>query len=702
MREFVLSPTPPANLQIDYDKELNDQQLEVVKNGDGRALVLAGAGSGKTRTITYRVAWLLEHGVAPEQIMLLTFTNKAAKEMISRVESLLGPRGQGIWAGTFHSISNRLLRRFAHHLGYDERFSILDQEDARELVKLCIKELKIDTKDRRFPSANVLQGIISYQQNKQEPIEDVLESRYPKFLALCDDLNAIAQLYTTMKKAQNVMDFDDLLLNLRKLLRENEQIGEQLSQMFAYVLVDEFQDTNRVQSDLVDLLSRVCQNLLVVGDDAQSIYSFRAAEIENILAFPRKYPGAQTFRLTKNYRSTPEILEVANRVIERNVDQFEKELEAVGASGTAPFLVPAANANQEAQYIADQILELREQGIELQEMAVLFRAAFHSQALEFELMKRDIPYEYRGGLKFFERAHIKDAVAHLRLMNNVRDVMAWMRALRLHPGIGLVTAQKIANECAQHASVTGAITSPMPTGKRAAAGWQGCARMLQDMVDTDGSPSACIRAFAASEDYRDYLENEYPNASERLEDLEQFALFAEQTDDMSQFLEYVSLTQEYGAERRVDETVDDERMILSTIHQSKGLEWDAVFVMHLNEGSFPHGRAFQEDGGMQEERRLFYVAATRARKHLFLTYPLTAGYDTLEVKQPSSFLSDLPSSATEQVRLRRSSYAGSSYRNVPDSGATRSAFVDVEYDEPTIEVDVEGEVTSFLRNLDEL
>ncbi len=701
MRDFVLSANTPSKLQIDYEQELNDQQLEVVQNGDGRTLVLAGAGSGKTRTITYRVAWLLEHGVAPENILLLTFTNKAAKEMISRVEGLLGAQAQGLWAGTFHSVANRLLRRYAIRLGYDERFSILDQEDARELVRLCVKELKIDTKDRRFPSPSVLHGIISYQQNKQDSIENVLEDRYHKFVPLRGDIENVADLYRTMKLAQNVMDFDDLLLNLRKLLLSDEQAAKQLSMMFQFVLVDEFQDTNRVQSELVDLLSREHQNLLVVGDDAQSIYSFRAAEIENILAFPRRYPTAQTFRLTKNYRSTPEILAVANQVIAKNVDQFEKELEAVGSSGDRPSLVPAANSAQEAQYIADQILELRNEGTRLQEMAVLFRAAFHSQALEFELMKRDIPYEYRGGLKFFERAHIKDAVAHLRLMHNVRDIMAWMRALRLHPGIGLVTAQKIANMASTCQQIEDVLSMPIQTGKRAAAGWEGFLRVLREMLEHGGTPSEYIRAFVGSEDYQDYLENEYPNASERREDLEQFALFAEQTDELSQFLDYVSLTAEYGAERVIDDKTDDERMILSTVHQAKGLEWDAVFVMHLNEGSFPHGRAFQEENGVQEERRLFYVAATRARKHLFLTYPLTAGYDTLEIKQPSSFLGEIGPGATEQVRLKRPGYYGSPVKrnfNAYDTGD----------DGPTIVLDDIGErvskpaPSSFLRDLGDL
>ncbi|MFH1766978.1 MAG: ATP-dependent helicase [Patescibacteria group bacterium] len=719
MKDFVLSQNSAKNnLAIDYAAELNAEQFEVVQNGDGPTLVLAGAGSGKTRTITYRVAWLLEHGVDPENILLLTFTNKASKEMIGRVEMLLGSVAAKMWAGTFHSVANRLLRRYASLVGFQPNFSILDQDDAKDLVSLCIKELKIDTKEKRFPSAGVLHGLISYRSNKKSTLESVVENKNPKFSPIIEEIKQVSNLYTKLKFEQNAMDFDDLLLKLLDLLRTRPDIEAQLSEQFQYILVDEFQDTNVVQAEIVHRLAKAHQNLLVVGDDAQSIYSFRAAEIRNILSFPDEYQSANTYKLTKNYRSTPEILSVANAVIEHNKDQFPKDLEAIVSKGAKPLVVPATHSNQEARYIADQLQQIYSDGAALSDIAVLFRAAYHSQALEFELMKRDIPYEYRGGMKFFERAHIKDAVAHLRLFHNVKDGMAWVRALRVHPGLGLVTANKIAKQCAEVEDVKHVVSMEI-SGKKAAAGWGGFLRILKGMLGGRRLPSDLIKTFSASKEYQQYLENEYPNHHERLDDLEQFSIFAEQFEDIGDFLEAVSLTDEYNADRKSAASQnqggheEEDRLILSTIHQAKGLEWDHVFVINLVEGGFPHSRAYSEQQGIEEERRLFYVAVTRARKQLYLTYPVSAGFDTLEIKQPSVFLDEIPQSAVEFVRLRQPK---SSLE--PSWKAKKSSWkggFDDGYDEPTIVLNDSGDYSvppsqgkikvgksSFLRNLDEL
>lgn len=708
MKEFVLSAAQgPGDIRIDYEAELNDEQLAVVQQGDGRALVLAGAGSGKTRTITYRVAWLLEHGVAPSNILLLTFTNKAAREMIERIEGLLGVYPDGLWAGTFHSIANRLLRKYAGKIGFEPNFSILDQEDARELIKWCIKELKIDTKGRRFPSASVLHSLISFRRNKNCDMETAIELKHPKFLPILGEIEEVQTMYRRQKLSQNAMDFDDLLLHFLDLLKSHPDVQESLSGMFEFVLVDEFQDTNIIQAEIVRRLSSVNGNLLVVGDDAQSIYSFRAAEIKNILNFPNQYSETKTFRLTRNYRSSPEILEVANAVIANNIDQFPKELQATCASCEPPSLVPAASASQEAQYIAEQVLALHDEGVKLSDMAVLFRAAFHSQSLEFELMKRDIPYDYRGGMKFFERAHIKDVVAHLRLVHNIKDGMAWMRVLKIHPGIGVVTAGKIAQLAGQSATLKDAQTLVVPGGKKAQGGWAGFLRVLKDLLAARPFPAGYIRMLAANDDYRAYLENEFPNFRERLEDIEQFALFAEQFEEIGPFLEAVSLTDEYGAVRGHEDAQGD-RLVLSTIHQAKGLEWNTVFVMHLAEGSFPSARAMDEANGLEEERRLFYVATTRARRKLFLTYPVTAGYEHVEIKQPSMFVEEIPEDQYEMVKLRRglrpsgSTQLGGSNRQRSSSWGTDN------YEEPTIVLDGMGErlkkqaPSSFLRDPDEL
>jgi DNA helicase-2/ATP-dependent DNA helicase PcrA len=510
----------------------------------------------------------------------------------------------------------------------------------------------------------------------------------------------VAELYEARKANADVVDFDDLLLLLRRLLTTNPSVRDRLASRFQYVLVDEYQDTNVVQADIVRLLSGTHGNLLVVGDDAQSIYSFRAAQIRNILDFPKIYPEAKTFRLVTNYRSSPEILSLANAVIAQNHDQFSKDLRAMRGTSEMPSLVPAANQYQEAQYIAEQALRLRDQGVALRDIAVLFRGSFQSQALEFELAKRDVPYDYRGGMKFFQRAHVKDVVAHLRIVANVRDELAWTRVLGMQPGIGAATAAKIVEKIKSFDPLDLLVQSGGPSFEgKAARAFDAVLVTLRKMM-AGKRPADMVRAVIAG-GYRDYLEAEYPDFMERLEDLEQFALFAEPYDDTQTFLEEVTLTEDYGAARE-NGTDDRERIVLSTIHQAKGLEWDAVFVMGLTDGKFPHQRALDEDGGLEEERRLFYVAVTRARRHLFLTYPISGGNDTLMFSQPSQFIQELPDGLVEEVRLK----AQVGRREEVQSRRKNWNFED---DEPTIVLDELGERKSvksapgsFLRDVGEL
>jgi DNA helicase-2/ATP-dependent DNA helicase PcrA len=687
VKEFVLKQSlRPSSLRIDYRKELNDEQLDVVIHGDGPCLVLAGAGSGKTRTITYRVAYLIEQGIAPEHILLLTFTNKAAREMLSRVDALLGTQTHGLparrsfreggWGGTFHSVANRMLRMYAQAVQHTPNFTILDQEDAKDLVTLCTKELGIDPKERRFPSPSILHGLVSYARNAAKTMQEAVERKHPHFFDLLPTLEQIAERYEARKREINAMDFDDLLLLLRKLLTERPDIHDRLANQFQYILVDEYQDTNVIQAEIVRALASVHGNLLVVGDDAQSIYSFRAAEIRNILAFPKLYSGARVFRLTTNYRSTPEILGLANSVIAQNRDQFQKKLTAVHGSREKPQLVPMQNAQEEARYIAERLLLLRDEGMKLNAMAVLFRAAFLSQALEFELMKRDVPYDYRGGMKFFERAHIKDVVAHLRVIANHKDEMAWMRVLGLQPGFGLVTSEKVIGALRSFETLEQVLDAPFSLGARAEQGWRSCWGVIQKAAACDGRASDMIRAVIAGS-YRDYLETEYQDYRDRLDDLEQFALFAEGAKDLKSFLDEVSLTETFGARGPQLGTEDEERVVLSTIHQAKGLEWDAVFVMGLTDSAFPNPRALEEDGGIEEERRLFYVASTRARRYLFLTYAVSSGYDTLVMNRPSRFVQELPDGVCEEVTLRRTLMSS---RSAADF-----------HDDPTIVLDGLGE-----------
>lgn len=699
MKDFVLSNASSSpSLNIDYKAELNEEQYAVVSGGGGPMLVLAGAGSGKTRTITYRVAWLLEQGIPVDRMLLLTFTNKAAKEMMVRVEGLLKVYPHGLWSGTFHSIANRMLRMYGHSTGFGNDFSILDEEDANDLMKMCIKDLKIDTKGKRFPSVGVLRGILSYAGNARRPLREVVKERSEHFSAILHEITAVSERYASAKRTARAMDFDDLLLELLKLLRENETVRMQLATRFQFVLVDEFQDTNVIQSEIVDLLSSVHKNLLVVGDDAQSIYSFRAAEIRNILDFPKRYVDARSYRLVMNYRSTPEILAVANAVIANNSDQFSKELVAAKVSGEKPCVVPASDAREEAQYITEQILKLLDEGIALKDIAVLFRAAFHSQALEFELMKRSIPYEYRGGMKFFERAHIKDAVSHLRLLRNNKDVVAWSRALQIQPGLGVTTSQKIAEQMSSFDDVRSALMMTPKLAARAQQGFFATTSLLRLMVSA-ALPSDAVRSFASHESYRSYLEAEYPNARERLDDLEQLAVFAEQYRDLGAFLDAMTLAGDFGSKLQ-DTTNEDqgslfggesneEKLILSTIHQAKGLEWDAVFVIHCAEGMFPSDRSMGEAKGIEEERRLFYVASTRARTKLFFTYPLTTGYESVELRQPSPFLDEIPSAMVDMVRLRRVAPSWNDGYSPPSTQRKMRSWSDDE--ESTIVLDAMGE-----------
>ncbi|MEK7636916.1 MAG: ATP-dependent helicase [Patescibacteria group bacterium] len=658
---YVLkSDLDPTAFKVDYQKELNPEQLDVVLHGDGPCLVLAGAGSGKTRTIVYRVAYLIERGVKPENILLVTFTNKAAKEMLFRVEELLGSFPQSLWGGTFHHVANILLRKYAKAIGYDNNFTILDEEDSRDLINLCVKSLRIDPKKTRFPSAGVINGLLSLSKNTNVPLAELVTDTKPEFMPVAEDLIAVQRAYEERKRKNNLMDFDDLLSNLLKLLREHEHVRKTLGQQFRYILVDEYQDTNHLQASIVNLLSQAHHNIVVVGDDAQSIYSFRGADISNILDFPKLFPGCRTFKLETNYRSTQPVLDVANEVIKRNRDQFPKKLRHVRAGSMKPIIVPAVSDEQEAEFVVQKILELRDEGVPLNDMAVLFRAAYHSQALEFELTRRDIPYDYRGGVRFFDRAHIKDALAFLKVVDNPKDEVALSRALRLQIGIGEQTAGQLFEMIQERLGPPDEDAHPLSTvleqlmpPSRAAPGWKNFRGTLESLIGEQiNGPETLIRLVMDS-DYRDYLKNQYPDADDRLQDLEQLAVFAGKYDGLSKFLSEVSLQESFGVVAAEPETGSDERIVLSTIHQAKGLEWQAVFVIHLSDGYFPNPRALAEEGGLEEERRLFYVAVTRAKEHLFLSYSLAAGYRTMSMRlqAPSPFLKEIPDKFLEAYQL---------------------------------------------------
>ncbi len=422
--------------RVDYDRELNEEQREVVLAGGGPVLVIAGAGSGKTRTLVYRVARLIESGTDPARILLLTFTNKASRDMLRRVETLLTVDTRRLMGGTFHSVGNRLLRRFGGRVGLGPNFTILDPEDAREMLEAATSDRKIPVVERRFPKGDVLLDLYSYTINTGRPFTEVLFERTPHFSPLEAEIVSVFQRYRERKRAANAGDYDDLLLAWKRLLEEIPEAAVELQRSYDHVLVDEYQDTNRLQGEIVDGMARAKKNVTVVGDDAQAIYSFRGASFENILGFPERYPDAKTFRLTRNYRSTPEILALANASIAHNVRQFPKELQATRPPGPMPAVVPLPDIPEQARFVGQRLLEWHDEGEKLSDLAVLYRAHYQALELQIELTRRGIPYEIRSGVRFFEQRHVKDVLAFLRIAVNPKDELSWKRALKLFPRVG--------------------------------------------------------------------------------------------------------------------------------------------------------------------------------------------------------------------------------------------------------------------------
>ncbi|MCX8044117.1 MAG: ATP-dependent helicase [Desulfobacterota bacterium] len=632
---------------IDFIHELNPQQQAVVTAGDGPLLVIAGAGSGKTRTLTYRVAYLVRSGVQPHRILLLTFTNKAAREMLHRVEQLAPCEVHALWGGTFHHIANRTLRVHGQRIGLDPNFTILDQSDAVGLLDGCLRDLGYKKKDTMIPHGAALFSIISLARNTCTPIHDIVETRFPYFSGCIDDMRAAEDLYTRKKQNMNVVDFDDLLCLWLRLLQEEQQLKDFYAQRFQYIFVDEYQDTNTLQATIIDLLASEHRNLMVVGDDAQSIYAFRGANYTNIMGFPERYPDARLFKLEYNYRSTPAILSLANQSILCNTYQFQKNLRPVKTGGTSPCLVRPHDVYQQAQFVADAIRAAIRQGIPSNEIAVLYRAHYHSMELQMELSRRGIAYEVRSGIRFFEQAHIKDIVSYLKIVQNPHDATAWSRILQLLPGIGAKTAQKIHTHIAQaadplQASIHDQVTALVPRG--AQPYWHGMQEVLGSLLATgkESSPAALVK-LVLEHGYRELLRSKYTDSASRLEDIEQLISFAWQYESLIDFLSELALLTSSESEQVRPEDMPD-TIKLSTIHQAKGLEWTLVFIIWLVEGRFPNPNNFDGPEDEEEERRLFYVAVTRAKEHLILCAPETNrdanGYITFF--KPSRFVRELP------------------------------------------------------------
>lgn len=625
MKRYALKrKTSTTTTTIEWDAVLNPQQKAVVQAGNGPLLVVAGAGTGKTHTLTHRVAWLLGQGIDAESILLLTFTNRAAREMISRVGELVdGDVHRSLWGGTFHHVGLRLLRRSATRLGYPERFTVLDPEDANILMTFCVHETGIDTSRRRFPRAATLNNVLGYCINTQRTVEEVLEIRAPEFLELSEEIRACFHTYHARKLEVGALDFDDLILGWKRLMVECDDVRREITGRFEHILVDEYQDTNALQGELVDLVAASHRNLMVVGDDCQSIYAFRGAEYRNILEFEERYPDAQQFKLEVNYRSTPQILDLTNRSIAHNQHQFHKTLQAQRGAGERPALVRIRDVYQQADFVCQRILDLADEGLSLNDIAVLYRAHHHATELQVELARYGIPFVVRSGVRFFEQAHIKDVLAYLRFVFNPRDELAFLRFAQHYRGVGASRARDL------WAAVRGA-PDPLQAAsdpqlgailpERAARNWASCSQLLGRLRDQrlTASPQRMVESVIDGP-YRAYLESNFENAENRLGDVEQLAHYAEQYGDLDRFLGEVTLiSAPAGQDIVVGGEKPDEYVTLSSIHQAKGLEWRACFVLWLSDGQFPSANAAADD--IEEERRLFYVAATRARDELYLCH----------------------------------------------------------------------------------
>ena len=650
-RKFVLHTHKKVDA-TDFSEALNAEQLAVATAPGGPMLVVAGAGTGKTRALTYRLAWLVRAGVDPGRILLVTFTNRAAREMVHRVELLVEQQTQHLWAGTFHHIANRILRQYGSKLGISPEFSILDREDASGLLKACVPESGVRIEKKRFPQKKVLMEISSFLQNTLQPLEEVLARRYPMFADQGEDIRRVLDLYAVHKRERQFLDYDDLLSAWLILLTQHPDVLRVLSDQFQHILVDEYQDTNAIQGAIVDALASAHRNVCVVGDDSQSIYSFRGANFENILRFKERYSDAQEYRLETNYRSVPEILALANASIAVNTQRLPKELHAVRPSGLKPAVSPCHDGSVQAQFIAEYILHLLDQERKLNDIAVLYRSHWHSIEIQLELRRRNIPFQVRGGLRFFEQAHIKDVIAHLRLVQNPRDELAWLRVLQLLPKVGGASSRKawlhisgFDNPLEEAARPETAVVLPAPA-RPFYADFVSLLRELQTLQ----SPAEMMERVLAGA-YGTYLESHYDHASLRKEDIRGMISFAAQYKALEAFLADVSLAGEFSGETVVTGPEEQEFVILSTVHQAKGLEWPIVFIPWLSDGRFPTDFAINTREEEEEERRVFHVAVTRAKDELYLLVPQfqRSRSDRLVMMKPSRFLTELQPGVTEPL-----------------------------------------------------
>ena len=645
------NPTTRPPSKLDYRKELNQAQYEAATTVEGPLLIIAGAGTGKTRTLVYRVAHLIDIGVDPRSILLLTFTRRAAEEMLRRASVLIDNRCSQVAGGTFHSFANLALRQYGRAIDLPPSFTIMDRPDSEDAIQLMRAEMGLNNKDKRFPRKQTVAEIFSMAVNKQTRIADLLETDYPHLLDSLDDLLPLYERYVAYKSTKGLLDYDDLLTKLRDLLADHEAVRRRLSQIYQFIMVDEYQDTNPLQSRIVRLLAAEHDNVAVVGDDAQSIYSFRGADFRNIMDFPEIFPNTRIIKLEENYRSTQPILNLTNEIIRRAQERYEKDLYTRKREGEKPILVQAESEQMQSRFVCQKILELREQGVPLWDIAVLFRSSFHSFDLELEMARHNIPFVKRGGFQFMETAHIKDLLAHLRILANPQDAVSWNRVLLLLEGVGPQMSQKIVRSIVEGKDPSERLRSFQANG-RISLGLKTLAQALQVTAEAERPTE---QAQYLMQYYVPILKRIHPeDHPKRLKDLEHFLAITERYRSLGQLLSDMALEPPNDSVAGVLAVDPDEGpVVLSTIHSAKGLEWHSVFIIWALEGRFPSFYNINSDEELEEERRLLYVASTRAKENLFISYPVKV-FDRglrMVLSRPSQFIEGISEDLLEPMAL---------------------------------------------------
>ena len=653
-RKYILKKPdlPPSRPSlINYAKELNPSQYEAATTLEGPLLVIAGAGTGKTRTLVHRVAHLVEIGVDPRSILLLTFTRRAAEEMLRRASLLIDNRCDKVAGGTFHSFANLTLREFGRKIGLLPQFSIMDRPDSEDVIQLLRAELGLNTKEKRFPRKQTVAEIFSMALNKQFTLPDLIEREYPHLGDALDDILRLYELYVSYKSEKALVDYDDLLVKLRNLLEENEDVRQRLSERHRFIMVDEYQDTNRLQARIVRLLAAAHNNVMVVGDDAQSIYSFRGANFRNIMDFPKEFHGTRIIYLEENYRSVQPILNFTNEIIRRAHERYDKNLFTRKIEGETPLLVRAGNEQMQSRFVCQKVLELREEGVPLWDIAVLFRSSFHSFDLEIELARHNIPFVKRGGFQFMETAHVKDLLAYLRVLSNPQDAISWGRILLLLEGVGSQLAQKLIAWILAGTNPWARLRSFATKGK-AAHGLKTLAQVLEACSEKT-RPEEMAQYLLQY--YTPLLKQNHPDDyPKRMKDMEHFLGMTERYRSLERLLTDMALeppTDSVGGILAVDP--DEGPLVLSTVHSAKGLEWHTVFVIWALDGRFPSYYNINTPEELEEERRLLYVATSRAKQNLFITYPIKIFDRSLQtiLSRPCQFIDGIPDEILEPVTL---------------------------------------------------